>query len=891
MERRATIIVLVCAAFVACGDDGGDPDMGGDAFMCRTDSDCDDGVFCNGAEVCSDAVCTAGERPCPEEMGCDEDADACDESCPDMDGDGFADVACGGNDCDDADDGRYPGNTELCDTADVDEDCDPDTFGVRDADMDGFADAACCNGDVCGPDCNDASAMVHPGEAESCDGLDNDCDGSTDEGVLNTYTVDADGDSFGSDAADAETMEACFTPSGFADRAGDCDDTMGDVNPGQFERCDTPAPGEMAVDENCDGMVNPASLCECTVGTPARDCSEGGLSGACASGNQTCIEGMWGDCSIMPVGETCNGIDDDCDGTPDEMLRILCFLDEDGDGYASNPTEQMECPDPPGSTECPSGTTNLAPLGANIDCNDLNGDVHPGATELCNSVNDDCDMAIDEEASDASTFCRDADDDMFGTSTMMMTACSAPTGYVSNCTDCDDGDPQIRPNAAEICDDVNNNCTGGIDEDPAATTDCRNRSMDAAGTTFDCASGGMCVVLSCPTDERDCDMDFLNGCEANVRDNLMACGDCMTSCSLDCDGLACDDFASISAGRDHACGVTENGRVVCWGENDEQQLGDETTMQRAGPVLVPSLSGVTKVSVHSTHSCAMTSGGRVSCWGDNAQGQTGNGGATVHGAPHAVIASGATDVATGFFHTCAVVAGGVRCWGLNNVGQLGTGTNSGGTPVRTVRNITNMGSLTGATAVAAGSVHTCAIVDGGNVVCWGGDTNGQLGDANEGTSSTVPVAVSGITDAVAISAFESHTCVLRSGGGVSCWGLNSSHQINDGGTEPLQTPVGVFTGASQISAGALHTCARAGATVTCWGGNAFGEVGISSATSPAPQSTVAGLTAARVSAGRNLSCAVRPDGSAACWGSDVTEQLGDGPGMTNQFSPSDVQPL
>ena len=129
----------------------------------------------------------AGAQDAARPDGAPEDAGAQDAGevdafvCPDVDGDGYADAACGGDDCDDSDARRDPGATEVCD--DDDEDCDPATYGA-DADADGFQSALCCNGaGNCGSDCDDALNTVNPGAAETCDGLDDDCDGAADEGV------------------------------------------------------------------------------------------------------------------------------------------------------------------------------------------------------------------------------------------------------------------------------------------------------------------------------------------------------------------------------------------------------------------------------------------------------------------------------------------------------------------------------------------------------------------------------------------------------------------------------------------------------------------------------------------------------------------------------------
>jgi hypothetical protein len=122
---------------------------------CRRDAECDDGLFCNGEEVCrrynpqaDDRRCAPGTPPCttPPNTVCNEAEARCDEPpCIDRDGDGHEDIACGGDDCDDYDPDRYPGNRETCDPKGRDEDCDPSTPGTRDADGDGYVDIACRN--------------------------------------------------------------------------------------------------------------------------------------------------------------------------------------------------------------------------------------------------------------------------------------------------------------------------------------------------------------------------------------------------------------------------------------------------------------------------------------------------------------------------------------------------------------------------------------------------------------------------------------------------------------------------------------------------------------------------------------------------------------------------
>lgn len=178
--------------------------------------------------------------------------------CADADGDGHRDSACGGNDCDDSDPNRFPGNPEVCDSAQHDEDCNPNTVGTTDDDHDSFVSSACCNGTTmgaprCGPDCDDSNASVHPGQAEVCNHIDDNCDGVIDEGLTQTFYIDADSDLFGS--ATGTPIVACVAPSGFVTDHADCDDTTASTHPGAPDVCN-------GRDDDCDGMIdNGTALC------------------------------------------------------------------------------------------------------------------------------------------------------------------------------------------------------------------------------------------------------------------------------------------------------------------------------------------------------------------------------------------------------------------------------------------------------------------------------------------------------------------------------------------------------------------------------------------------------------------------------------------------------
>jgi hypothetical protein len=360
-------IWICCTLGAACGDDdvvtpvdAGRLDAGSGG-RCASDTDCADALFCNGEERClpadpmADAEgCVAGPAPCAIGEACDEPGDTCMASCPvprDADADGAIAMACGGNDCDDADPIRFPGATEVCDVDAHDEDCDPSTFGFRDSDMDAFPDDACCNigpdsVPVCGNDCDDAQPGVHPTEAETCDGLDNDCDESVDETVRSTCWADADEDGYApAGAAAMETCGAC--PIGTTmrepiDADVDCDDALDTVYPTAIERCDgldsdcsDGGGADMAEDQDGDMHTDPA-YAGCTDGFPKDDCADhdpdvfpgqtawfgtawcplGYVEGSCPAGQ--CRRGF-------PLGSPCEAVgsfDYDCDTVAERQPTV-----------------------------------------------------------------------------------------------------------------------------------------------------------------------------------------------------------------------------------------------------------------------------------------------------------------------------------------------------------------------------------------------------------------------------------------------------------------------------------------------------------------------------------------------------------------------------------------
>jgi len=210
---------------------------------CTVDGDCDGDECCTAENVCADM---------------------------NADGDEYISLACGGDDCDDFDSDRYPGNAEVCDVASVDEDCNPDTLGFRDQDGDGYSDAACCNENPdfgshpsepeynCGLDCNDTASNINIEATEACNNLDDDCNGAVDDNVNVTQYMDMDSDGYGMGAG----ILKCPGTTGYSLLGNDCDDDNVAIKPGAMI-CDANNPNMILVCDEMGGYVPMACVDEC----------------------------------------------------------------------------------------------------------------------------------------------------------------------------------------------------------------------------------------------------------------------------------------------------------------------------------------------------------------------------------------------------------------------------------------------------------------------------------------------------------------------------------------------------------------------------------------------------------------------------------------------------
>jgi alpha-tubulin suppressor-like RCC1 family protein len=399
----------------------------------------------------------------------------------------------------------------------------------------------------------------------------------------------------------------------------------------------------------------------------------------------------------------------------------------------------------------------------------------------------------------------------------------------------------------------------------------------------DCGSGGYCVGLQC-----------LCGVAAVPCAAGTACTSTTGGTPGTCQAEACTTppFGYTSPGDGGPC-------VPAAGASIPQVPQAPDGGPDGGALLI---GNVVALATGDAHTCALVGGGTVWCWGENSAGQLGTGNFNTSSLPVQVVGIGGTNgdggantpaiaIAAGAYHTCAVLADGTaRCWGDDNQAQLGAsgaGARSN-TPVA-------VSGLTGATAIAAGSEHTCALCAGGNVECWGGNVNGQAG-VGSGATVASPTTVSGLSNTTAIVAGRLHTCALVVNGTpattVKCWGYNGNGQLGNGSTTDSASPVSTgLSNVRSLSANGDHICAlMANGTVQCWGDNGDGETGnldagIGNASTNSPNTAslmtpspapVTGLAGARsITSGYFHNCAVLDDGTVTCWGGDLHGQLGD----------------
>ncbi|GMV41367.1 MAG: hypothetical protein AMXMBFR64_30830 [Myxococcales bacterium] len=545
---------------------------------------------CHGERHCTSSGLTACSASPPSDELCnglDDDCDgAVDEglagaSCTVAGSDGACHgtlvcTASGGSLCD----APLPA-PEACNGKD--DDCDgavdePGALGCtqtwKDKDGDGWGagevSCACAPTGALAPgDCDDADPAAHPGAEELCNGVDDDCDGLTDEEGASGCTpwfLDGDADGWGADD------EACLCgPSGAytVTDGGDCDDGNGSVHPGAVEACNL-------FDDDCDGLADPPGAQGCTpyFADADGDTWGDGSSPAClcapapplsATNPGDCDDG---DAGVHPAApEACNGKDDDCDGLVDEGAAAGCtfwYADADRDGWGKPGTVVCACAAVPPATATEVG-----------DCDDQDPAVNPGTPEVCNGKDDDCDGLTDEAAAEGcAVWYVDADGDGFGQSAASACLC-APTApfLATEGGDCNDGTAAISPAAPEACNGFDDDCDGALDEEGAAG--CTHFFRDDDGDGWGAAGDSRCLCSPAAphTSKKLADCD--DGDAAMSPSALEACN----GLDDDCDGqtdepgaVGCNLYYVDLDGDGH--GKSGTGVCLCAGSGEHTALAD-----------------------------------------------------------------------------------------------------------------------------------------------------------------------------------------------------------------------------------------------------------------------------------------------------------------------------
>jgi|GEM_PF-1040585 len=518
--------------------DQADADSDGLGDACDDDDD-DDGILDDG-----NATGDPDDAPCKNDKttGCDDncrtvanadqanlDNDALGTACDcDADGDGAESAACSGGDCNDLDVTVHPGVTEgqtgpadctTCNAKDddcdgsVDEGCaDANTNGVVDclendqdgdtvvdgldncvdtpntdqADLDGDKVGDACDPDQDGDhvngadgDCNDRDPSVFPGAPEACDGADQDCDGTTDEGFVDT---------------DLDGQKDCVDP-----------------------------------DDDGDSVVDPDDNCPLVANTDQADLEKDGLGDACDPDDENDgVPDAVDNCPTLKNKDQANH-----DG---DALGDLCDDDDDNDGVL-DPNDN--CPlianaaqadlDKDGQGDACDGDADADGDVATTDCDDLDASVHHGAIEACNGKDDDCDLLVDESGATSCTyFLLDGDADGYGVAGDGRCLCAPDANLKYTATqagDCNDGNAAINPGHAEVCNNLNDNCAGGVDEGcDDDNDDYCDATMAIVGTPTVCPKGGgdcndtNALVATgaterCDDVDNDCDLSVDEGCD------------------------------------------------------------------------------------------------------------------------------------------------------------------------------------------------------------------------------------------------------------------------------------------------------------------------------------------------------------------------------------------
>ncbi len=644
-----------------------------------------------------------------------------------------------------------------------------------------------------------------------------------------TFYRDLDGDGWGDGSS---THEWCVgtPPPGWVLQSGDCQDRVANVHPRLAELCD-------AVDNDCSsgGGAEPAEDRDGDRHSPTMNLCNGGPfpKDDCDDARADVYGG---------AVERCDGVDENCDGRPDDT--------DDG--------AQRDCVVPRATSVCRSGPGTGTQIVAScvVTCDggrgDCDGDASNGCeTDLASSATHcgRCGSTCGAGGACRTGLCAPVTQLAAGDAHTCALRSRGTDGFVACWGD---------SSASQVGAGAPSTGTARVPT-PVAVPGIDTAVEIAAGASHTCARlhGGR---VSC--------------WGSNFGGALGALpGGGTTALPVSVWGLT--DATGLALGQDQSCALRMGGDVVCWGEDWSRSAGDYRVPVEHLPVPVTGVTSVAQIVAGARHVCALDNDGSVRCWGSNDSGALGIAAATAPLAGPTTVpgVARATGIAAGADQTCALVGTtSVLCWG---------GYAQGPSLLRDPSSTSSDGRLVGVRGVALGWNFGCATVGDAEPVCWsvaGLNEDGQLGALDLPTQAlTAPVHVSGLVGATGVVAGQAHACVFSATGQVVCWGRNASGQVGDG-TPAVRRPPTVVKSLAEtvwLAAGDAHTCARrATGVVHCWGSGNHAQLGRNHRTStqslpftPFGPLSVVGLDdAVELSAAGVRTCVRHAEGTVSCWG-------------------------
>lgn len=306
-----------------------------------------------------------------------------------------------------------------------------------------------------------------------------------------------------------------------------------------------------------------------------------------------------------------------------------------------------------------------------------------------------------------------------------------------------------------------------------------------------------------------------------TRDGAAMCGaDTMAT------NAALTGTKQIAIGASHSCARMPDDTLTCWGENAHGELGDVTQTARRAPTKVVGLAGAAEIALGNGFSMARLADGTVDSWGRNDAGQLGDASKGDRTRVGLIVGlAGVVQIAAGAEFACARLGDGtVRCWGRNDRKQLGDmGDPAPARGARAVAAIDRrsvpvpVNGVAAIVQIALGAAHACVLATEG-VRCWGAADRGQIGGTKDDRAPASKIE--GLASIAELVAGGAHTCARPYRGDVVCWGANDAGQLGDGTTSDRITPTVTpgLADAVQLAAGPAQTCARLGnGSVRCWG--------------------------------------------------------------------------